>query len=402
MREEAFASMRQCRALLSAGQDAVAACQTAVELAKDDPKEFEYLGVALRRAGRCAEAETSLRRSLELRPESASTYLNLANVLSDRGWVQEAVEAYRTALRLDPRMTAARFSLALVLLEHGQRDEPQRLLHQVVEEAPDFAEAHGVVDMLQSHRQQWEQAASIVNRYRSERIRLVCATRVAREEFPTQTAQGRSLQPWCGDARLDLMLFDRNSRPLSVVYNAAIERSRGDRVHLVFVHDDVQLTEFEWPEKVIAGLRRWHVLGVVGNRRRLKGQPGWYFVDTRWTPDYSIHLSGVVAHGRGGASVITRYGASGQRCALLDGLLLAANSAMLTDHGLRFDPQLAFHFYDLDFCRQAEARELAMGTWPIQVVHGSGGSFGSEAWRAAYELYLRKYGEPPATGAGDD
>jgi len=53
----------------------------------------------------------------------------------------------------------------------------------------------------------------------------------------------------------------------------------------------------------------------------------------------------------------------------------------------------------MDFCRQAEARGLTMGTWPIQAVHGSGGSFGSEAWNAAYTLYLRKYGEPPAIGA---
>jgi hypothetical protein len=32
-----------------------------------------------------------------------------------------------------------------------------------------------------------------------------------------------------------------------------------------------------------------------------------------------------------------------------------------------------------------------MGTWPISVVHESGGSFGSPGWKAAYLKYLDKW-----------
>jgi len=62
-------------------------------------------------------------------------------------------------------------------------------------------------------------------------------------------------------------------------------------------------------------------------------------------------------------------------------------------HELRFDPQFAFHFYDIDFCRQAEARHIRMGTGAICAIHASAGQLGGEAWRTAYQQYLTKYGE---------
>jgi len=43
---------------------------------------------------------------------------------------------------------------------------------------------------------------------------------------------------------------------------------------------------------------------------------------------------------------------------------------------LGFDERFGFHFYDLDLCRQAEQRGIRTGTWPISVVHESGGNFG--------------------------
>jgi hypothetical protein len=46
----------------------------------------------------------------------------------------------------------------------------------------------------------------------------------------------------------------------------------------------------------------------------------------------------------------------------------------------------------MDFCRQAELKGLRMGTWPLSVVHESGGAFGSQGWRDGYARYLQKYG----------
>ena len=66
----------------------------------------------------------------------------------------------------------------------------------------------------------------------------------------------------------------------------------------------------------------------------------------------------------------------------------------LRQHRLRFDPALGFHFYDLDFCRSAEAAGLRLGVWPLAITHQSSGqSVQSPAWERSCRLYLQKHGE---------
>jgi GT2 family glycosyltransferase len=88
---------------------------------------------------------------------------------------------------------------------------------------------------------------------------------------------------------------------------------------------------------------------------------------------------------------VSNFGPTGRRVRLLDGLLLAAHSKTLNDHQLRFDEQFSFHFYDMDFCRQAEVLGLTMGTFAMSVVHESGGNFKSDAWSDAYRRYIAKW-----------
>jgi len=65
------------------------------------------------------------------------------------------------------------------------------------------------------------------------------------------------------------------------------------------------------------------------------------------------------------------------------------------EHGLRFDEQFSFDFYDMDFCRQVEARGLTMSTGDLSVVHESGGHFGTSDWGKAYQAYLNKWENSP-------
>lgn len=87
------------------------------------------------------------------------------------------------------------------------------------------------------------------------------------------------------------------------------------------------------------------------------------------------------------------YGEPEVEVKLLDGVLLAARSRTLIEHQLRFDPRFHFHFYDMDFCRQAELLQLRMGTCAMSVVHASAGALGSPGWTSAYRDYIAKYAE---------
>lgn len=227
----------------------------------------------------------------------------------------------------------------------------------------------------------------------STNIRIVCATRKDREAFHSQTALGRSLalhRP----AAVELRLFSANTQGLAAIYNTAIAESTGEREILLFIHDDVHLCDFHWADRLRDGLRAFDIVGLAGNRRRVPGQPGWGMLSEALSADGRANLSGTVAHGQGfPADSIDVFGPSGQRVALLDGLFVAVSSETLQARSLRFDERFDFHFYDLDFCRQAERAGLTLGTWPISVVHESKGGYVSDSWRRGYEAYLQKWGD---------
>jgi protein O-GlcNAc transferase len=221
-------------------------------------------------------------------------------------------------------------------------------------------------------------------------LRIVCATRLGREEFGQRTLLGRCGQLFRtrGDVVFDVAFA--NASGLPDVYNAAIERAADDDA-LAFVHDDVFIDDWaQLSEKVNEALARFAVVGVAGNRRRVPNQAAWAFLDEQGTWDAPHNLSGEVGHVGSGVS---RYGPTPSPVKLLDGVLLITRASVLRASGVRFDPRFMFHFYDLDFCRSCEKAGVALGTWPIAITHASGGSFGSDAWRSGVKAYRAKWGD---------
>jgi SAM-dependent methyltransferase len=222
-------------------------------------------------------------------------------------------------------------------------------------------------------------------------IRIVCGTRVSEQEFSTKTALGRSLLIHQAANPVEIMLFAENKQGLSTIYNRAIDEARENPAILVFVHDDVHLCDFLWSERIREAVVTFDIVGLAGNIRRVEGQPAWAFVDDQFTWDQACFLSGIVGHGDSFPCSVSNFGPVPQPCKLLDGLLLAVDSERLEQAQVRFDEQFEFHFYDMDFCRSAELNGLSMGTWPLSVVHESGGAFGTPAWRESFRRYQDKY-----------
>jgi hypothetical protein len=223
------------------------------------------------------------------------------------------------------------------------------------------------------------------------KIKLVVATRESENNFFSKTATGRSLafnQP----PFLELKLFANNSKGLPAIYNQAIKECAQNPATIVFAHDDLHILDYFWCSRIKEGLTKFDIIGLAGNKRRVPKQPSWAFVDNEFTWDAKENLSGVVGHGKVyPPSNLSIFGTPRQKVKLLDGLLLAAESQTLLKNNLYFDEKFDFHFYDLDFCRQAEEKELSCGTWDLSLIHESGGSFGSEDWRIAYQRYLEKW-----------
>jgi GT2 family glycosyltransferase len=223
------------------------------------------------------------------------------------------------------------------------------------------------------------------------KFRIVCATRESQQQFAAHTALGCSLAlfPY---PFVEVRLFPMNKTGLPTLYNIALREAATDPAILLFMHDDIYLFDFFWPNHVSEALRVFDVIGLAGNKRRVAAQPAWRFLDDKMTRDGRENLSGIVAHGSSWPpQYVSYYGPPYQRVKLLDGLLLACASETLLSRNITFDERFDFHFYDLDFCRQAELKDLRLGTCSMSVMHASDGHFGTPGWKAGYAEYLKKW-----------
>lgn len=196
---------------------------------------------------------------------------------------------------------------------------------------------------------------------------FVCATRLTEPQFHARSMLAASLRR-CGEfGPLALRLASGNKAPLAEIYNEAIDLADPQEV-LVFVHDDVHLDDWYLGARLAEALGRFDVVGVAGNRRLQAGQDTWYLqpstalgakvVFGAWDKEW---LSGAVRHGDVRRNDLSVYGPSPSAVRLLDGVFLAARASVLQKSGVRFDPALGFHHYDLDFCRSAQAAGLRLG-----------------------------------------
>ena len=226
-------------------------------------------------------------------------------------------------------------------------------------------------------------------------IFIVTASRYGVGDFYDKSALGRSLvNAYNYNHHLKILVALENMDGLPLIYNAAIrDPGATDDSIFIFIHDDIHLLDFFWAEKVAEALNQFDIVGVIGNRRRLSGQTSWAFIDDHGTWDDTDNLSGTIGHGAEFPCEISRFGPSPQECKLLDGLMMAVRKRTLLEHDLRFDERFEFHFYDLDFCRQAETKGLRMGTAPINVIHQSFGNYGTSSWHDGYAKYLDKWGD---------
>ncbi len=221
-------------------------------------------------------------------------------------------------------------------------------------------------------------------------IRVVCATKLRKDQF-RHSQTGKSLFSSNKTSPIQIRLYAENSVGLSELYNRAIEEVKGTPTILVFMHDDILITDFFWSKQVREGLKIFDIVGIVGNTNRQSAQPGWIITNLNGTLDDKKNLSGAIGQGsRFPPESLDVFGPTGLECKLMDGVFLAAYSETLHKSGLRFDPIFDFNFYDLDFCRSAEKLNLKMGTIPLSIIHASYGNM-DDKWRASYNSYLSKW-----------
>lgn len=116
---------------------AIAAAATAVEMKPSDMAAHSMLGTTLAAAGRDAEAEIALLKSIEINPEALRAIIELAKLREKQDRKDESAELYRRASSIGelPDADAARF--ARLLMRTSRFDEAERVLRQATQRSND-------------------------------------------------------------------------------------------------------------------------------------------------------------------------------------------------------------------------------------------------------------------------
>jgi hypothetical protein len=183
--------------------------------------------------------------------------------------------------------------------------------------------------------------------------------------------------------------FENNTEGLSTCYNAVLDERAGRDEIIVFVHDDVLITDVFALDKLNAAITEqgFAVIGVAGSSE--------FNVDAGvdlllWNGSKPEARSGSVEHFyQTGVYAFSAYGATPMSCVVLDGLFIAVDNARIG--AVRFDPQFRFHFYDIDFCLAAHKAGLRLGTTNVHLTHKSVGVFQREKFVGPQDLFRAKW-----------
>jgi tetratricopeptide (TPR) repeat protein len=122
--------------------DALGDLKRAVELNPRLPDVYSYYGLGLLATGDMAGAADAFRKELETNPNDFVSNLQLGVVLKQDQQYDQARSYFDRALRVRPGDPGVRYQLATVDLATGSVDEARAKLEKLIEESPQFVEAH--------------------------------------------------------------------------------------------------------------------------------------------------------------------------------------------------------------------------------------------------------------------
>ena len=129
-------------------QEAESLLRKAIELNPEYAMAYYNLGNTLKDLGKVVEAESSLRKAIELKSDYTDAHLNLGLIFKNIGKLQEAELSTRKAIELNPKHAAAHNNLGLICKDLGELEEAEISYRKAIKLNPDFAEAHSNLGII--------------------------------------------------------------------------------------------------------------------------------------------------------------------------------------------------------------------------------------------------------------
>lgn len=214
---------------------------------------------------------------------------------------------------------------------------------------------------------------------------VVVATPKNNEEY-WNSVPGKCLKQIAKNSqKIDTHIRSYNNEGLSKVYNSIFTRDnvRTSEVEHddigVFIHDDIEIHDLFFYEKLKKAHETYDIVGVAGATRQQynKDVPSLWHMACN---NFIWGTNGKPGDGRGfittpstGFITQTFFGPTPAETAMVDGCFMSINVKRVKEVGLTFDEDFSFHHYDLKFCLDAQKKGLKIGVYPIYLIHHSPG-----------------------------
>jgi len=182
--------------------------------------------------------------------------------------------------------------------------------------------------------------------------------------------------------------YTNNKIGLGELYQQVLDNNNSNDI-LVFVHDDVILSDINIIDKLIHYSSQFNVMGVAGSK--VVDITGSSLICWHNSPKSS--WAGYVIHPSKQSSqyYCTAFGPAPTQVATIDGLFIAVDMEVCKNLTL-FDKNFKFHFYDMDFSLTCYTNQLKIGVINTIIQHNShGDGLLSEEYKIIQERFLEKW-----------
>jgi GT2 family glycosyltransferase len=189
------------------------------------------------------------------------------------------------------------------------------------------------------------------------------------------------------DSTCNIHIVYDNKQGLSAVYNTFLKDEYRNKF-IVFCHDDVEVHDLYFADKVRKGLQKYNIIGLAGCKSisDKSKPPAWHLISDR------REYVGEVAHTDGKSIWTTRFGSTDSSALLVDGLFIGIDVDVILDKNITFDEDYKFHHYDMSFCLRAHAAKATIGVIQLFCIHqGLGDSMHSQEWLNSARHFSKKY-----------
>ncbi|MFT7619209.1 MAG: tetratricopeptide (TPR) repeat protein [Planctomycetota bacterium] len=135
-----------------------------IEIDPDSATAYYWLGIALGDQGQSEQALEAFEKALKLRPAYSNVYYKLAGVLTKLERFQEATSAYQKAIEIDPLFIEVQQDFGLFLHDQGKYEEAVAQFKHLIEKNHRDAMAHSNIGRTLNEQRKFVEAIKYLRR----------------------------------------------------------------------------------------------------------------------------------------------------------------------------------------------------------------------------------------------